>query len=1076
MDGYTSEANSWRRICLINEPIFCPAPSPSNPDDIICPGSDHETDEATAAARQRRYEEHGRRYLQGRPLRILSASLRGPFDQTSGWQNPWLPKPSSQHGQCLQDSAGPWPVSSASQCETGRAVSRLSSEQSNTDQDPYDSMECHLPSPQSHEDLQFFETPQKFESRSRIESWAKNVRDDILEEDKFWAPNRVSAERNVDSAKKHTADGDWLKRRPEKRRKHNASQSTQPTSTPTPLPITRPKLKNEKELGIGSRAANRSFEMTTPSSSPRQGPGKSPGSIERQAVTSYEEDEQLGPSTTSIGDSRISSEPPSQRRQEEEKFNAKEREHDEEQEEEEYEKEEVQTARASEMRLNRVQEQTSHNDGETGEAIDVQDYADESFCYQARHMKQPTDLIASNATVPDYPSPHIQTETPISPKHDHASMVSSNPSTQESSPNATCSHLDMNNAGHVEKRTGISIAATLNDESECLIAAAPKSDLSLPQYHERERIHSCGIIDVNAEANCDSKANAGQPLSDITSNQHASKFNIRNTIPHTILKMKAASDTNTEWFFDKGPTLIGDLMDTEELENIEPAHQDDSSHFKGTSLLQHYAISATNLADAGKPFQCGDITTITKGNDAANSLAATISQQGAAELQLRQIEPCSPNEEKANSTVGINAIINQDGQDNSELVAQDQTISVEQQSPWTALSVIDERDQLSQYNMKRAGDRPRELKAKATAILPKFPALVDCSPTILPSQQSPWVKGVAESAHTTRLEGAISMNAIAITDLLSPREFQTPSLLANQEHISRPTSSPAILPVPDNSLQIAREQQCTESDIVTEKETSPSVQDTPYTPIPLGARQPTPDGEVSIRSFSNFNFSSPPLSVCPPGSSTSRGIISNRKYPSTRTGTRSSRRVSFAPLPHEDEGNGQSSTKTRAASPPPPPLVDLEEEDIDERYRKHYNIMSRRLSVRGTPNLRYHQRLLPSVSQQKPESPSVEAMAEAFQEADAHLLDHVDEAVEGTEIDRVEIGVALTEEMPQSPWQHDSQGVDDVAAVMGNLHDFLDVWDVDTEMDRNRIDLDEAGRHEVPSNNDMNILQGVGIW
>lgn len=50
-------------------------------------GSDDELDESARAAKRRRIEKLGESYLQGKPLFIFSASLRGPFDD--GWVNPW---------------------------------------------------------------------------------------------------------------------------------------------------------------------------------------------------------------------------------------------------------------------------------------------------------------------------------------------------------------------------------------------------------------------------------------------------------------------------------------------------------------------------------------------------------------------------------------------------------------------------------------------------------------------------------------------------------------------------------------------------------------------------------------------------------------------------------------------------------------------------------------------------------------------------------------------------------------------------------------------------------------------------
>lgn len=69
-------------------------------------GSDDELDEDARFARRQRIEKLAEAYLQGTPLFILSASLKGPFDQ--GWVNPWRKarKPERSHNG-VEDSAGP---------------------------------------------------------------------------------------------------------------------------------------------------------------------------------------------------------------------------------------------------------------------------------------------------------------------------------------------------------------------------------------------------------------------------------------------------------------------------------------------------------------------------------------------------------------------------------------------------------------------------------------------------------------------------------------------------------------------------------------------------------------------------------------------------------------------------------------------------------------------------------------------------------------------------------------------------------------------------------------------------------
>ncbi|OQE86044.1 hypothetical protein PENNAL_c0022G10852 [Penicillium nalgiovense] len=62
-----------------------PPPSEIDSDDLLA--SDDELDDVARAAKRQRVEKLAESYLQGRPLLILSASLRGPFNE--GWVNPW---------------------------------------------------------------------------------------------------------------------------------------------------------------------------------------------------------------------------------------------------------------------------------------------------------------------------------------------------------------------------------------------------------------------------------------------------------------------------------------------------------------------------------------------------------------------------------------------------------------------------------------------------------------------------------------------------------------------------------------------------------------------------------------------------------------------------------------------------------------------------------------------------------------------------------------------------------------------------------------------------------------------------
>ncbi|KAE8152895.1 hypothetical protein BDV25DRAFT_150355 [Aspergillus avenaceus] len=74
-----------RPVSPLSLETVSPAASDLDSDGIIC--SDDELSDEERAAQRRRIEKLAESYLQGKPLFILSASLRGPLDK--GWVNPW---------------------------------------------------------------------------------------------------------------------------------------------------------------------------------------------------------------------------------------------------------------------------------------------------------------------------------------------------------------------------------------------------------------------------------------------------------------------------------------------------------------------------------------------------------------------------------------------------------------------------------------------------------------------------------------------------------------------------------------------------------------------------------------------------------------------------------------------------------------------------------------------------------------------------------------------------------------------------------------------------------------------------
>ena len=69
---------------LVFEPLYTP------PEEVLYPGSDEEATPDERENKRLRVESQGRQYLNGRPLFIQTAGLRGPFDKN--WVNPWRSK------------------------------------------------------------------------------------------------------------------------------------------------------------------------------------------------------------------------------------------------------------------------------------------------------------------------------------------------------------------------------------------------------------------------------------------------------------------------------------------------------------------------------------------------------------------------------------------------------------------------------------------------------------------------------------------------------------------------------------------------------------------------------------------------------------------------------------------------------------------------------------------------------------------------------------------------------------------------------------------------------------------------
>lgn len=105
--------------------IYSPTADDIDSDRIL--GSDDEQDESALRVRRQRIEKLADAYLQGSPLFILSASLKGPFED--GWVNPWRKTRGQERSERLiEESVGPVVQETERRCQRHVYESREQSE------------------------------------------------------------------------------------------------------------------------------------------------------------------------------------------------------------------------------------------------------------------------------------------------------------------------------------------------------------------------------------------------------------------------------------------------------------------------------------------------------------------------------------------------------------------------------------------------------------------------------------------------------------------------------------------------------------------------------------------------------------------------------------------------------------------------------------------------------------------------------------------------------------------------------------------------------------------------------------
>jgi hypothetical protein len=416
--------------------------------------------------------------------------------------------------------------------------------------------------------------------------------------------------------------------------------------------------------------------------------------------------------------------------------------------------------------------------------------------------------------------------------------------------------------------------------------------------------------------------------------------------------------------------------------------------------------------------------------------------------------------------------------------------TVEREAPWSVSEGLSE-PQSPWAETSMPATKPQSLSLAASQSLEKK------------DEQSPWARGDSQ-----------------VTATAQPRLFKP---------LSSPTISHGLPEAADLLLPSPRPL----PDEGTEMVYSPRL---PSTPTRYNSSLPTPEFTLSIKSFREFMTPSPTKRRTPLGPADSNGRLPSTQVfadaaasnpwarPSSRNRVRQkpkkAKRVSWGPLPGEDPTSSLTSAEfpaessshghSRPASPPPSSLLASDQiPSENEKFGKHFaaavakqrqrgGLARRRSSgLIGTPLARSPRRgvsLLPSASQQVCESPAADAMAEAFIQADEGTRAYYEGLAEARgelASEKMEVlgGVVHPEDKTGEEMSEEDEEtqrtVDDVTDVLDNLDDFLDRWDVDTELAKARVESEKKERDKKEANDGrfapvaqmMDIsLMDAGVW
>ena len=1036
------------------------------PDDVICSGSEDDYYES-ATARRLRYEAQALRYLNGDQPILISASLKGPFSKDSGWTNPWRskrakvartktpPKPTRKDEVVIPGTTSH--VLEVDDEESEEEVNRFgelrrlpkASQFENNELSSTQATSLYpLPSPGSTHAPSVISNPYMDASTlNRVQRWRDNVKTTAASKEPFWAPN-VNGN-NQPGAKKRPPDSEWLKKKVAKRTKCDvdfSSSINSPIDTVVGNRTAHPSTSAKTTMGSST-----SNDLTTENNSAVQheilelvenGTRRPTKHLGRQAKPQIASPPDVPILDVSMTVRELSL--PSRTKQRDD--------------------------RALSPAVLTLRNPSSHPSGSQpalGRSLSGAPNNRASSLTQDPQIKPESSHEAEKmwrkwSSQQDAPSARLKVT--LTQEHRDSSSDSGEEDTAaDTEGDLSSADDDIEHSAKLE---------TQQDSSFLYRTKVKQGKLSSPQTLQPATVQraastsslsslsslSSSLSDETVSSDEDQPLAPSDPT-DIhaatADKSHVADTGTEMAAVDVRKASKVGSQADNESSAERLDFLLSDTSSLTSLELPPGVEQKvDTSHLLIPSSSQQIEENLGNETEA--IVESMSLVEVLSHNDNGDLGKMMPSQPPhVRDMVTGQDDTLSP------------------GDDGFRQKTQSPWIKQPQEIVYRPQEIVEANDgsqfeprgssfaHLREANHGELGVKSQETTDPVGASLSQAEVHCIFNSDIVPS---PEVSRVGQEVHS-QTTGFLGLDIIASQALSAVRNLFPWN--DNDAHLNMPPSQDTIsTSSPDRQLLSESFDRSGSPERLEGilQQTTPNI-NRPSTPD--ASQSAISELASSIRPFSNFLTPSPVKQWKPKRTS----LASGSRLPSTQvladaatsnpwtntSSVKSSRRVSFAPLPGEeardadDDGNKENeeaeselparpanhslkkaSSAVRAVSPP---LLTHSEDmqDHDHRFAAHFQAMAKKDRV---PRL--GRRLLPTASQQVLGSPAVGAMAEAFIEAEqikANSKDGMLATPSPHEQEQEAVAPLLNEE-----------SVDDVSAVIDNLGDFLNAWDVDAEL------------------------------